>query len=884
MGLFDFIGDVVDKVGDLLNSLWGKIRKVFGTALDFAKDLLDSKALDVLMRVSDALAMAGIPGPAVISKIVDFVRKATVVAGATTSNLSNYVIANAQSLMGNGLVGTTAVGIDPSGWINQLVEGIREGVTQVAYALRNSTSMILEGATEALDRTGTVIAARMSGIIGNVAGTIDRVMDATVAGVEKAVGGLVASAKDVAGELREKVGASIEGIASATDRVLSSVGSGIGELVSSTSASLGKTYDAITTGVGNVLDTVGARFDSTVSALSGGVESILGNVSSATSRVVSGIGSGVGSLLDAARDVYSNLAGGVDRVLGGIRDTAGRVVSGMGDGIRAFIDALISGAASVAGRISNLMEGVGKAARELGERITEGFRENVTEPVSEAAEALVERFKAAWDKTINGTSPESERAFSAVLRALGVPGDVAAKITSAVAGASKTQQVVGTLALAFSSPILIGLLAAGVAQPVVQQIQQEVNRSVRPGLLGPPDLADGVKRGIIPRAYMADQLAQGGYTDQQTAYLIELSDRIQPAGELLLFWLRGLMSEAELDAELRGQGTKEADIGRLKSAAFWIPPVGDLIRFAVRETYTPSTRAEYGLDQDFPEGILPPLRQQGVSEEYARHYWAAHWELPSLTQGYEMLHRGVITEEQLFGLMRAQDVMPAWRQRLAEISYSPLTRVDVQRMYKLKVLTREEVVKAYKDLGYNQVNAERLADFVVALDEADTSDDPKELADLGRTTILGLMEDGAITEEQAGVALIGYGFTPDAAEILVRARLLDMQRAERKETAQTIVDMVTAGQMEGDRARTLLAGLGYSVMELSRWLTKVTREEEKRLQLPSKADLDKMFKAGIIDLAVYSEAMRRHGYEDVWIARYVELNLQALAPEPETAA
>ena len=51
-----------------------------------------------------------------------------------------------------------------------------------------------------------------------------------------------------------------------------------------------------------------------------------------------------------------------------------------------------------------------------------------------------------------------------------------------------------------------------------------------------------------------------------------------------------------------------------------------------------------------------------------------------------MLHRGVIDTAELDMLLRAQDVMPFWRDRLTAIAYRPLTRVDVRRMYKQGVL------------------------------------------------------------------------------------------------------------------------------------------------------------------------------------------------------
>jgi hypothetical protein len=105
--------------------------------------------------------------------------------------------------------------------------------------------------------------------------------------------------------------------------------------------------------------------------------------------------------------------------------------------------------------------------------------------------------------------------------------------------------------------------------------------------------------------------------------------------------------------------------------------------------------------------------KKGLTKEWAERYWAAHWSLPSPQQGFEMLHRGIIGRDDLLLLLRALDIMPFWRDRLIEMAFEPLNRIDVRRMYSLGVLTEQDVTTAYKDLGYNEINANRLTDFVV---------------------------------------------------------------------------------------------------------------------------------------------------------------------------
>ncbi|GAH82476.1 unnamed protein product, partial [marine sediment metagenome] len=150
-----------------------------------------------------------------------------------------------------------------------------------------------------------------------------------------------------------------------------------------------------------------------------------------------------------------------------------------------------------------------------------------------------------------------------------------------------------------------------------------------------------------------------------------------------------------------------------KELALVIPPVADIITMAVREVFTPEIAARFGQYEDFPAPLEEWGLKKGLSKEWSERYWAAHWALPSATQGFQMLHRGVIDRDDLDRLLRAQDVMPFWRDKLTQIAFRPLTRVDVRRMYKEGVLDEAGVYEAYLDHGYAEENAKRMTEFTI---------------------------------------------------------------------------------------------------------------------------------------------------------------------------
>ena len=188
----------------------------------------------------------------------------------------------------------------------------------------------------------------------------------------------------------------------------------------------------------------------------------------------------------------------------------------------------------------------------------------------------------------------------------------------------------------------------------------------------------------------------------------------KPASQdIIAYELRQDPELSNLGRELRRIGIHENYHHVYKELAYQIPPVADIITMAVREAFTPSIAEKFGQYEDFPEPLKEWAGKKGLAPEWAERYWASHWSLPSPLQGFEMLHRGVINQDELNMLLRALDIMPFWRQKLTGIAYRRLSRVDIRRMYGLGVLTETEVYEAYIELGYNERDAKRMSDFTV---------------------------------------------------------------------------------------------------------------------------------------------------------------------------
>jgi hypothetical protein len=308
-----------------------------------------------------------------------------------------------------------------------------------------------------------------------------------------------------------------------------------------------------------------------------------------------------------------------------------------------------------------------------------------------------------------------------------------------------------------------------------------------------------------------------------------------------------------------------------KKAAFFIPPVQDLITMAVREVFTPAIAERFGQFEDFPEDFAKWGAQQGVSKEWAERYWAAHWALPSVQMGYEMLHRGVIEKSDLELLLKSQDVMPFWRDKLIEISFAPFTRIDIRRMHKIGVLDRDEVFKAYKDIGYDVDRAEKLTEFTEQLNDDSSILNVLDISELSRSNVLEFYRLGIITETVAFAMLLEIGYDLATATLWIRDANIKEEIRERKEDANLLVTQAKTGVISFSQANDQLVAMGLSSREVTKYQRQLLQAESAQNKLPSKSDLDKMFTSDIIDVTIYEDTLLKLGYSTVWVGRFSEL-------------
>lgn len=315
-----------------------------------------------------------------------------------------------------------------------------------------------------------------------------------------------------------------------------------------------------------------------------------------------------------------------------------------------------------------------------------------------------------------------------------------------------------------------GFVARDPMQPLVQDITNETWALHPSQPLRAHDAAALVERGEFT---MGEAIAEGaltGYNAHRMRMLDKLAGLAPNSEQLTQMYRRGVISLARMREGLVQGSIRSEWADDLIKIANDIPSVSAMVRFAVREAYGGGSDLS-GTSAEAPGGFLTDVKRHGLAEQDAIHFWAAHWQLPSPTQMYTMLHRGLIGMGTVLEGLRVSDYPPFWRDKLASIAYHVPGRIDLRRMLEHDVIDEARVLKGYKDLGYDDENAAILTQFAVELAKPKAAANPHKVnwADralsMAFTDVHGWLKKGDMTEAQAAGALAAAGIPDGAAGV-----------------------------------------------------------------------------------------------------------------------
>jgi hypothetical protein len=139
-----------------------------------------------------------------------------------------------------------------------------------------------------------------------------------------------------------------------------------------------------------------------------------------------------------------------------------------------------------------------------------------------------------------------------------------------------------------------------------------------------------------------------------------------------------------------------------------IPPIQDLIRFAVREAYLDH-------NPEKQESEMTRIAQKmGLTPEASNWYWYAHWDRIPINLMFANYHRGYWDAKQLMRMLKIADLHPDDRQDIINVAYGPPNVRELGYGWDVGEYTEEDIAKYRRFGGLSPEDAAKAARSLVA--------------------------------------------------------------------------------------------------------------------------------------------------------------------------
>jgi hypothetical protein len=395
------------------------------------------------------------------------------------------------------------------------------------------------------------------------------------------------------------------------------------------------------------------------------------------------------------------------------------------------------------------------------------------------------------------------------------------------------------------------------------------------------------------------EVAPGFAIDGQKSmnFLVFDTSRAIEGDDILTLLNRNNIDEATAKWCLEKQGVRDYGTqDALLSLRHEVPPVADLIRFAVRDAFFPDVIAAYGEADEYPTYIDKFIRWQGLGWETGQEAppstsidgqhvpahpatwgeiaWWAHWEFPSATQGYDMMFKLygnsdygpspyvvtpnnevdrslVFDEDDLNRLLRASAYSNYWRKKLAAIASQPVNKGDLVRMLKQGLIDESQVYHTYRAQNYDDRTAKLYTTYTINQQKPDI-----------RKEIMQMFELGIIDEQDAIDRMMQFNVSRQEAEFEIYHARLKLTISRVEERIKLIRETLLQGKIDINEARAALGGLGLKPNRIDEYVRQWQAEMQVEYRILTLRQLQSDYVDGVLGRDDMIGRLQRLRYTD----------------------
>ena len=424
-------------------------------------------------------------------------------------------------------------------------------------------------------------------------------------------------------------------------------------------------------------------------------------------------------------------------------------------------------------------------------------------------------------------------------------------------------------------PMLFGSVMGIGATPAMGPMQVISNRAAPVQPIPPEALISGVHRKQLTLDKYYHEMAGHGISKLNATRLMAATRPLLDTLDAISLYRRGLLGSEQKKQQgpwleaMRKLGWHDETSQRMLQATEVLPTPQQLVVFLVREVLNKDLRKKLELDAEYPEEADDEFRRVGIQPRLARQIWAAHWQLPSITQLALAYHRYrperrdlwqrevtdmgldpdrvATSTEDIMQLLKYMDVGTAYRQQVMSTLYAEPGRIELRWLIRFRFLTYQEAVYRYERKGLPRTLASQLVGVVFCV---------QSTPDWARA-----ISKGAMTWQEVESQMDEWHVTQPQVRRVVRLKVapdtLETLKPERDLTRSLILDGYETGVIDRQEAKNRLQELGYDD-ESSSFIVEVHDADNQRKRAKAatgrgltKAETKKAYREGVIP---YSQA------------------------------
>ncbi len=408
-------------------------------------------------------------------------------------------------------------------------------------------------------------------------------------------------------------------------------------------------------------------------------------------------------------------------------------------------------------------------------------------------------------------------------------------------------------------------------EPLVNIISQTAAAANPTELLGENQLVDSVYKGIMTAEAAGMTALKRGISNDDFKTIFNLASWIPDMATAASWLARGIISQGQYEFTANANHVS-ADYAAKISAGALRPASGAGFLSAA------------GRFDAFSQGFLPGVAAQRPSDRTLSFYTAQqispdqaeldlvnHHTIPSPDWFAQASYRGLRSPADVALAATAANMPAEIAAQYLDVTRPALPVRVVTTLLSQKLMTEQEAYSHYARLGYTAADINTLITYAESLTVKPHKKAPTDLTSLALADANGLFNDGAITAQQLQAIYEAHGYSTLAASLAVQYIELKAAAAARRAYATELVNEVDLGLTTLQAAVSSLYAAGYTMAEVVKYEKAMKKARVARVKEPTLAEVEKMWKKGLITSADMTNYLQAQGYNPAWIPLLVEL-------------